>query len=130
MIIRRDAMVYQASMHALSSRGAYPFPPVSATMTTTNNTFSSANPDAHVTTNTINSLAEKYERENTPPESAGPSPVAVVSGENGGYSMNPLQQRDAMQRDAWEKERRNLIKKAGNGQGDSVERLTANYLAV
>ncbi|CZR57607.1 related to negative acting factor [Phialocephala subalpina] len=46
------------------------------------------------------------------------------------YTMNPLQQREAMQRETWEKERKNLLKKASNQQGDSVERLLANYLQV
>lgn len=46
------------------------------------------------------------------------------------YTMNPLQQREAMQRETWEKERKNLLKKASNQQGESVERLLANYLQV
>jgi hypothetical protein len=46
------------------------------------------------------------------------------------YTLNPLQQREAMQREAYEKERASLLKKSSNGQGDSVERLMANYLAV
>jgi hypothetical protein len=48
----------------------------------------------------------------------------------GPYTLNPLQQREAMQREAWEKERNSLLKKASNAQGDSVERLVRNYLAV
>jgi len=46
------------------------------------------------------------------------------------YTMNPLQQREAMQREAYEKERASLLKKSSNGQGDVMERLAANYLAV
>jgi hypothetical protein len=57
--------------------------------------------------------------------SVSPSPPLT-----GPYTLNPLQQREAMQREAWEKERSSLLKKASNAQGDSVERLVRNYLAV
>jgi hypothetical protein len=53
-----------------------------------------------------------------------------AGGREGGYVLNPLQQREAMQREAWEKERSSLLKKASNSQGDSVERLVRAYLAV
>jgi hypothetical protein len=57
--------------------------------------------------------------------SLSPSPPLT-----GSYTLNPLQQREAMQRDAWEKERTSLLKKASNAQGDVVERLVRDYLAV
>ena len=46
------------------------------------------------------------------------------------YPLNPIQQREAMQRELWEKERKTLLKKASNSQGESAERSIANYLAV
>ncbi|KAJ5033612.1 uncharacterized protein L3040_008724 [Drepanopeziza brunnea f. sp. 'multigermtubi'] len=46
------------------------------------------------------------------------------------YAMTPLQQREAMLKENWENERRNLLKKASNQQGESVERLLANYFLV
>jgi hypothetical protein len=53
-----------------------------------------------------------------------------IGGIGSPYTLNPLQQREAMQREAWEKERNSLLKKASNAQGDSVERLVRAYLAV
>ncbi|PBP26064.1 hypothetical protein BUE80_DR003039 [Diplocarpon rosae] len=46
------------------------------------------------------------------------------------YALNPLQQREAVIKENWENERRSLLKKASNQQGDSVERLLANYFVV
>ncbi|CZT08308.1 hypothetical protein WAI453_007314 [Rhynchosporium graminicola] len=46
------------------------------------------------------------------------------------YTMNPLQQREAMLQEKWDDERKNLLKKGANSQGDSVERLLANYFVV
>ncbi|TVY94509.1 hypothetical protein LAWI1_G000108 [Lachnellula willkommii] len=46
------------------------------------------------------------------------------------YTLNPLQQRQAMQKEAYEKERASLLKKASNSQGDAVEMLAAKFLAV
>lgn len=46
------------------------------------------------------------------------------------YALNPLQQREAMQREAYEKERASLLKKATNSQGDAVEQVLAKYLSV
>jgi hypothetical protein len=57
--------------------------------------------------------------------SVSPSPPLT-----GPYTLSPLQQREAMQREAWEKERNSLLKKASNSQGDVMERLVRNYLAV
>lgn len=61
---------------------------------------------------------------------SGHGGVVPNQSQNQGYTLNPLQQREQMQRETWEKERKNLLKKASNSQGDSVERLLANYLAV
>lgn len=44
--------------------------------------------------------------------------------------LTPLQQRDVMQREQREKERRLLLQKASNSQGGVVEKLMATYLAV
>lgn len=44
--------------------------------------------------------------------------------------MSPLQQREVMQREIWERERKTLLKKASNQQGESSERVLANYLAI
>lgn len=79
----------------------------------------------------------------SPASSAGPAPstannyVNFMAAQKGGtttplgqaYAHIPLQQREAM-REAWAKEKKLLLKKASNSQGDSVERLLANYLAV
>jgi hypothetical protein len=46
------------------------------------------------------------------------------------YALNPLQQREAMQREAWEKERKALLRKASNGSENNVEQILAGYLAV
>ncbi|TVY36406.1 White-opaque regulator [Lachnellula occidentalis] len=46
------------------------------------------------------------------------------------YTLNPLQQRQAMQKEAYERERASLLKKASNSQGDAVEKLAAKFLAV
>ena len=35
-----------------------------------------------------------------------------------------------MQREAWEKERKALLRKASNGNENNVERIVAGYLAV
>lgn len=52
-----------------------------------------------------------------------------ISGGNG-YMMSPHQQREALLRESWERERKMLLEKASNSQGESVERLLANYFAV
>jgi hypothetical protein len=44
--------------------------------------------------------------------------------------LTPLQQRDVMQREQREKERKQLLQKASNSQGQVVEKLLATYLAV
>ncbi|CAG8954880.1 hypothetical protein HYFRA_00008567 [Hymenoscyphus fraxineus] len=46
-----------------------------------------------------------------------------------GYTMSPLQQRELMQKEIFEKERLSLLKKAGDNQPE-VEKLMAKYLAV
>jgi hypothetical protein len=61
---------------------------------------------------------------------SSPSNGGLGIGLTGPYTLNPLQQREAMQREAWEKERNSLLKKASNSGGDSVERLVRSYLAV
>ena len=46
------------------------------------------------------------------------------------YTLNPQQQRQAMQKEAYERERASLLKKASNSQGGAVEKLAAKFLAV
>ncbi|RDL31790.1 Zn2 DNA-binding protein [Venustampulla echinocandica] len=46
------------------------------------------------------------------------------------YALDPLQQREAMQKETFERERALLLKKASNSQGEAVEKLLAVYLAV
>lgn len=58
------------------------------------------------------------------------SPAGSSAAGGSGYALNPLQQRDAMQREQKEKERRALLQKASNSQGSVVEKLLATYLAV
>lgn len=69
-----------------------------------------------------------------------PSPNAPKSGQNsgggmatggvnGGYTMSPLQQRELMQKENFERERSSLLSKAGDNQPE-VEKLMAKYLAV
>jgi hypothetical protein len=75
-----------------------------------------------------------------PPGTCFPSTSGVTNGAgtspppqgmaNRQYDLSPLQQREMMQKEAYEKERLNLIKKAAGDQGESVERLMAKYLAV
>lgn len=46
------------------------------------------------------------------------------------YALTPLQQRDAMKREAWEKEKKLLLGKASNFGGESAERVISDYLAI
>lgn len=45
-------------------------------------------------------------------------------------TSNLLQQREQIQREVWEQERKTLLKKASNSQGESTERILATYLAI
>jgi hypothetical protein len=120
MIILRDRMVHtppSAAMMAAAAARGYPAPGSTSTSTSVSlPTNFVTNPNPPITTATINAIAAQN---GTTPMPSGPV-----------YTLNPLQQREAMQREAWEKERKQLLKKASNSQGDSVERLLANYLAV
>ena len=46
------------------------------------------------------------------------------------YPLNPIQHREEMQREAWEKERALLIKTASNSQGEQGEQMMANILSI
>lgn len=135
MIIRRDSLFHappsSQMMAATLARGYTP--------------HMAANTSTHITTQTLNNIAssqaqaEGRSSQNPSPSpssswgasaSSSPSMIAPPSSNVPIYTMNPLQQREAMQRETWEKERKNLLKKASNQQGDSVERLLANYLQV
>jgi hypothetical protein len=112
MIIRRDCMLHtppSAQMIAAAAARGFSSPSTSSSTTPASNNSSpiSVNPSG-------NSWM-----------SSSPSPALT-----GPYTLNPLQQREAMQREAWEKERNSLLKKASNSQGDSMERLVRAYLAV
>jgi len=113
MTIRRDAMVHMPALQQGALKAAYA-------------RYASASPKAdpnpHITTTTINSMASASAISNGAAVAQQPSTQV--------YALNPLQQREQMQRETWEEERKNLLKKASNSQGDSVERLLANYLVV
>lgn len=142
MIIRRDNMMHTTAsaqpIVAASTRGFSP--PVAA------------NISQHITTSTITKLAiaSGLDEDNSSQSPSSNYTFATPNGNQAGsrgtgtgnananvmqaglpvYTMNPLQQREAMLREAWENERRNLLKKASNQQGDSCERLLANYFVV
>jgi len=99
---------------AAAARGAFSSPPTS---------FSPVSNSTPTSTSNLSSPISVDPRGNT----WMPSPSPPLAGQ---YTLNPLQQREAMQREAWEKERTSLLKKASNSQGDSVERLIRAYLAV
>lgn len=136
MIIRRDAMSHTPSTVSSYTAAAatYPSPPPSSRRQP------SPNPNEHVTTTTINKLASQEAAANIKQDvgtSASGSAIAHSNGGNtngpinsGSGGMGPLQQRETMQKETWDKERKQLLQKATNSQGDSVERLLANYLAV
>lgn len=130
MIIRRDAMSRLPPQAQAMAAAAY------ARYTSGSpQSFGSNNPSPHITTITIDKIAAAT---GSPSAYANPtyeSPNAYqvqATGhvQNQGYALNPLQQREQMQRETWERERKALLKKASNAQGDSVERLLAKYLAV
>ena len=120
MIIRRDAMVHNPHAAALAASAVASSP--SSIRASYASSPASANLSTHITTDTINNIAAKDQKEQEFNSSSPSTPQ--------NYSLNPLQQREAMQKETWEKERKGLLKKAGNNQGESVERLLANYLAV
>jgi hypothetical protein len=135
MIIRRDVMMHlppSAQAMAAAAYARYTASPQSVTSSLSNN------PSPHITTQTIEKLAVSAGMgANSMNMNIGSSPISqsinmtmTAQSQNQGYTLNPLQQREQMQRETWERERRNLLKKASNSQGDSVERLLANYLAV
>lgn len=117
MIIHRDLMGRLPAAAQMAAAAAYAR--YSSQASTPNN------PSPHITTVTIDKLAA----------SAGLSGSLNLQGlvpqsQNQGYTLSPLQQREQMQRETWERERRNLLKKASNSQGESVERVLANFLAI
>ncbi|KAL2072461.1 hypothetical protein VTL71DRAFT_11804 [Oculimacula yallundae] len=102
--------------------------------------------DTSITGNTdANSIRNKYNFMNFGSMNGNAYTTEPAPGQNSGqgtgapnvmttglpvYTMNPLQQREAMLQEKWEDERKNLLKKGANQQGDSVERLLANYFVV
>jgi hypothetical protein len=59
------------------------------------------------------------------PKTAPPPPSAKVV-----YALNPIQQHIAIQREAFEKERKTLLRKASNFGGENAERVIGEYLAI
>lgn len=54
-----------------------------------------------------------------------PPPSANVA-----YALNPIQQHFQIQREAFEKERKMLLRKASNFAGESAERVIGDYLSI
>jgi hypothetical protein len=46
------------------------------------------------------------------------------------YALNPLQQREAMQQEIWERERKRLLVKGSNFGGDAAEIAISRYLSI
>lgn len=113
MIIRRDILVHSpsiaAAMMAAAARGQVPPSPPQAPAPTPppSGTFPVATFVKH---NIIT--------------------IAPSSSPQSSYTMSPIEQRDTMQRDQRERERKSLLSKASNSQGEAVEKLLAVYLAV
>jgi len=102
-----------AQLAAYAARGAYTPPP---------NQTSPTQP-----TPVVNA---PYPQPTLQPTTGNAGMSNAASAVTGPFTLTPLQQRESMQREAWEKERTSLLKKATNSQGDSVERLVRNYLSV
>lgn len=123
MIIRRDTLVHSpaaaAMMLAAAARGA----------ATNSSNITPAEQSSHVT------LAYSPSDAASPSSTASSANATSESGTTSSsspsaYPMSPLEQRDAMQREQWDKDREQLLKKASNSQGDAVKRMLAKYLAV
>lgn len=67
----------------------------------------------------------KTENSTPEPKTTPPPPSAKVA-----YALNPIQQHIAIQREAFEKERKMLLRKASNFGGESAERVIGDYLAI
>jgi hypothetical protein len=65
------------------------------------------------------------EMSTTAPQTMPHPPSARVA-----YALNPLQQHRALQREAFERDRKLLLRKASNFGGESVERVISDYLAI
>lgn len=136
MIIRRDAF-----SHATNSASAYiAAAAISPSASLSSGSYPSPNPNEHITTTTINKVAAQEAALYIRPD-AGTSTSNSATGHSfGGSAKRPLnlgsggtgpsQQKEITQKETWDKERKQLLQKATNSQGDSVERLVANYLAV
>ncbi|KAG4436391.1 hypothetical protein IFR05_008114 [Cadophora sp. M221] len=152
MIIRRDNMMHlaqsAASPSAAAARGFSPPIAANTSQHITTSTISKLaassgfpnNPTSFISspvpTPSFISNNNAYTTQPSPPPpvaggtGAGASNVMTTSSGLPMYTMNPLQQREAMLKEKWENERKSLLKKAGNQQGESVERLLANYFVV
>jgi hypothetical protein len=144
MIIRRDAMARlppAAQAQAMAAYARYAASQSASASPQSHSSPLSNNPSPHITTTTIEKIAAASGMGGgfTGSPNSKVMQLAMLqmqgqgqAGEGGqnGYALNPLQQREQMQRETWERERKALLKKASNSQGDSVERLLANYLAV
>ncbi|TVY42684.1 White-opaque regulator [Lachnellula subtilissima] len=137
MTIRRDNMGHAAPtpemLAAAVTRGVYTYAP-------SNSSSSASNPPTDENTTSQSQSQSPF----NPAKFASPGSGIFQSNNNNGvanlgqgmgmgqplYTLNPLQQRQAMQKEAYERERASLLKKASNSQGDAVEKLAAKFLAV
>lgn len=120
MIIRRDTLVHSpeaaAMMLAAAARAGTTSPLATFSSSLLRSPAGSSMGSLSPTPSSSNVHASSS------PQSSSSSPT--------GYPLSPFQQRDAMQAEQWAKERSQLLKKASNSQGDSVEKIIATYLAV
>lgn len=117
MIIMRDRMARLPAHSQAAAMAAY------ARYSASPSSFN--NPSPHITTMTIDKISGSPIM-NPNANSHG----MTLQSRSQGYALNPLQQREQMQREKWERDRKELLEKGSGTQGDSVERLLANYLAV
>jgi len=134
MIIRRDNMGHSPltpeMMAAAVARGVYAPGPRSATPSPADHTTSPFSGTTSPFNPTISSFSPFHSTISHRPVSPEDNMTPVQGQGQPLYTLNPLQQRQAMQKEAYERERASLLKKAGNSQGDAVESLAAKYLAV
>jgi hypothetical protein len=120
MIIRRDSLGHSPPSTALVATAATREIPLSGSGQTDRSDQITGITIANVA-NTSNPHFEYQVNFPKPTTPSSPPPI---------YALNPLQQREAMQRETWEKERKALLRKASNGSENNVEQILAGYLAV
>jgi hypothetical protein len=128
MIIRRDAMARAPNPAAsyIPAAATYPSPTVSY------HHNQSPNPSEHITTATINKIVTQEASSSSSAIANQKESAAQIPG-TGTFiqsTLNQLHEKEAIQKEDWDRERKQLLQKATNSQGDSVERLLVNYLAI